>query len=110
MSIASTRCVVRERVAQHVEVAAVAPDAVNADDDARIAGFAPLVVDDAMESVRRQALEFASGEASGGERHRMRLVRGEVGWIVGDRRRFVNRAGAIPTRMRTPRRRLCGDS
>ncbi len=47
----------RQRLAEDVEVAAIAPDAMHADDDAVVVGIAPLVVDDTMESVRRQASE-----------------------------------------------------
>ena len=51
----------RQRLAEHVEVAAVAPQAMHADDDPGVVGIAPLVVDDAMEAVRRQAPELANG-------------------------------------------------
>ncbi len=66
-----------ERFAQNVEIAAVPPHAVHADDDARIAGVSPLVVDNAMESVRRQAVELVPAGFVGGERHaeRSRSVR-----------------------------------
>ncbi len=81
-----------ERFAQHVEVAAVPSHAMHADDDARIAGVAPLVVDDTMKPVRRQAAEVVPAGFEGGERH------AEVSWfdagqirIVGDRCAFVNR-------------------
>ena len=48
----------RERFAQNVEIAAIPSNAMHADDDARIAGVSPFVVDNAMESVRRQAVEL----------------------------------------------------
>jgi hypothetical protein len=40
-----------ERFADDVEIAAVAAEAVDADNDARILRRAPLVIDDAMEAV-----------------------------------------------------------
>ncbi len=46
-----------ERRGEIVEIARVAPDAVDADDDARVPRIAPFVVHDAVEAVRRQALE-----------------------------------------------------
>src|SRR5690348_14704737 len=49
----------RERFAEHVEVTAVAADAVHADDHVVVVRRTPFVIDDAMEAVRREALKAA---------------------------------------------------
>ena len=68
---------IRDRCSQGVEIASVAGQAMNADDDVRIFRVAPLAVDDSMKTVCAEALEmvFAGNGHACLRRHEKRCRR-----------------------------------